>query len=87
MLELIALIWLIRKIRRILLTKGLKPLNYILTLLLLWISLELLSVAIAFKFTGELFSALPYGIIGAAIGGYLGYKLAINAEPETNSIN
>lgn len=87
MLELIALIWLIRKIRRILMNKGLKPARYVMTLLLLWISLELLSVAIAFKFTGELFSALPYGIIGAAIGGYLGYKLAVNAEPESTTIN
>ncbi len=83
MLEIIILLFLIRKIRKILSAKNIKPFRYITTMLLLWLSLELLSIAIAFKVTGDLYASVPFGLIGAAIGGYLGYKLAVNAEPVT----
>ena len=82
MLEIFVLIYLNKKIRRIVKEKGLTPRRYTTTLLLLWFSLELLFISIGMKFTGDPITALPVGMIGAAIGGYLGYKLAVNAEPE-----
>lgn len=85
MLEIIVVIFLSIKIRKIIIAKNLRPGKYIVTMLLLWLSLELLSIGIAFKITGDLFSAVPFGIIGAGIGGYLGYKLAVNAEPATQN--
>lgn len=82
MIEIFALIYLNKKIRRIVKEKGLSPRRYTTTLLLLWFSLELLFISIGMKFTGDPITAIPVGMIGAAIGGFLGYRLAINAEPE-----
>lgn len=79
MLEIIAIIFLSKRIAKIVRPKGHKASKYIVTMILLWISLEFLCVAIAFKITGDLMNAMPFGLIGAAIGGYLGYKLAVDA--------
>ncbi len=83
MLEIIAIFILSKRIGKIVRPKGHKASTYIVTMILLWLSLEILSVSIAMKFTGDFLTAMPYGLIGAAIGGYLGYKLAINAPDLT----
>ncbi|MCU4176266.1 hypothetical protein [Carboxylicivirga sp. N1Y90] len=79
MLEIIVIIFLSKRIGKIVRPKGHKVSKYIVTMILLWLSLEFLIVAIAFKVTGDLMSAMPFGLIGAAIGGYLGHKLAVDA--------
>nr|WP_321453759.1 hypothetical protein [uncultured Carboxylicivirga sp.] len=83
MIELFVLIYLSRKVRKIINAKtGLRANQYVLTLILLWFSLELLFGAIGMKITsGNIIAAIPIGMLGAAIGGYLGYRLAVNAEP------
>ncbi|MCU4163665.1 hypothetical protein [Carboxylicivirga caseinilyticus] len=87
-MDLLVLILLSRKIRKIIREKeGLKPNLYVITLLLLWFSIGLLFVFIGMKLFGELTYALFFGLIGEAIGGYLGYKLAINAEPVVENDN
>lgn len=83
MLEIIVIIVLSKRIIKIVKPKGHRPSRYILTMLLLWLSLEMLCIAIGVKITGDLMASLPFGLIGAAIGGYLGYKLALNA-PDIN---
>jgi len=85
MLEIIALVFLSKKIRKIVNEKGLNARRYVTMLILLWFSLELLFIAFGIKMFGDPISALPIGMIGAAIGGYLGYKLAVNAEAEVNN--
>ncbi len=81
MLEIIALIYLSIRIKKIVLAKGLRPTRYIVTMLLLWMSLELLGLAAGNRLFESEIAAYLIAIAGACIGGYLGYKVAINAEP------
>ena len=85
MLEIIAIVLLSKRIGKIVRPKGHKASKYIIPMILLWMSLEFLTVAIAFKITGNLMSAMPFGLIGAAIGGFLGYKLAVDAKDITQN--
>ena len=84
MLEIIAIMILGRRIARMVKAKGHRPGRYIVTMLLLWISLEMLGFVAGQRFFADEVLAYLWAIVGAAIGGYLGYLLAVNA-PDINS--
>lgn len=86
-MDIIALIYLSLKVKKIVIAKGLRPTHYIVTLVLLCLSLELLGFAGgAYLFKNQI-AMLLMPLLGAAIGLYLGYKLAINAEPANQNLD
>lgn len=82
MLEIIAMVSLGRTIRTIVLEKGMKPARFIWTMVGLWIGLEIVGMYIGMSLFRNPFAAYLFAIAGAALGGYLAYKNAVNAEPE-----
>ncbi|MEO9475354.1 MAG: hypothetical protein ABJG41_07455 [Cyclobacteriaceae bacterium] len=82
MLEIIAMISLGRTIKNIVLEKGLRPTRYIINMVLLWISMEIVGLYIGMQLFPNPFGAYLLAIAGAAFGGYLGYRGAVNAQPE-----
>ena len=81
MLEIIAIIALARSIKKIILEKGRKPAGYIALMVILWITLELIGGMIAVILAGEGLAVYGGALIGAALGGLLGYLIAKNAKP------
>ena len=81
MLEILALVFLGRKIREIVTEKGLKPRKYILIAVGLWFGLEISGIIVGFTFFGEGFAPYLLGLGGAVTGGIISYRIANNAEP------
>ncbi len=79
MLEIIAIIYLGRTIKKIALKKGLKPTKYILLMVFFWLSFEFLGMVIGFIIFKD--GLMPYllALPGAALGGYLSYTIVKNA--------
>lgn len=84
MLEIIAIIVLSSNIKLIAQGKNLKPAKYIILMVFLWIFLEFLGAIIGTIVFGEGLAAYPFALIGAALGGFLGYIIAKNATPKLN---
>ena len=87
MLEIIAIIALGKSISKIIRAKGLKPLKYILLMVFLWITFEFVGLVIGTLLFGEGIGAYLMALPGAALGGYLSYRIAVNARgvnPEYN---
>lgn len=82
MLEIIAMVSLGRTIRNIVLEKGLRPTRYILNMVFLWVGLEIVGLYVGMRLFANPFGAYLLAIVGAAFGGYLGYRGAVNAQPE-----
>ncbi|MEN8250106.1 MAG: hypothetical protein ABFS32_14330 [Bacteroidota bacterium] len=81
MIEIIAIITLGKTIRGIISEKGLKPWKYILLMVVLWLGFEIIGFIIAGLILGESLISYLFAIAGAALGGYLSYRIALNAEP------
>jgi len=81
MLEIIAIMSVSKTIREIALDKGLKPAKYILILIALWIGFEFLGGMIGAILFGPGLESYLVAIVGAVVGGYLGYTIAQKAEP------
>jgi small-conductance mechanosensitive channel len=81
MLEIIAIISVSRTIRAIALEKGLKPSKYIIILIALWIGFEMLGGILGALLFGPGLESYLIAIVGAGVGGYLGYNIAQKAEP------
>ena len=82
MLEIIAIISLSKKIKRIVIEKNLKPTKYIVIMVLLWISLEFFGAIAGTIFFGEDFVVYLFALTGAGLGALLGYTIANNAKPK-----
>ncbi len=81
MIEIIAIIWLARRIKEMVKAKGLKPAKYIWSLIILWISFEVFFVIIGLSMLNNELAAFGLGLIGAAIGGTIAYQNADRAKP------
>jgi uncharacterized protein YcfJ len=81
MLEIIAIISVSKTIREIALSKRLKPAKYIIIMIVLWLGFELLGGIIGAIIFGAGLESYLIAIVGAGIGGYLGYNIAQKAEP------
>ncbi|MCB7303254.1 hypothetical protein NE683_04555 [Bariatricus massiliensis] len=85
MLEIICVIWLWKVNGRNALARGQKPTKYHVLTLVLWFGLESLGTISGMLFFGGTDSDKSFmfayicGIIGAAAGGFLSYRLALNA--------
>ncbi len=79
MLEIIAIIYLGRTIKKIAIEKELKPSKYILLMVFFWLSFEFLGMVIGFMIFRD--GLMPYllALPGAALGGYVGYYFVKNA--------
>ena len=82
MLEIIAIIALGSNIKKIAQEKNLKPAKYIFIMVVLWIFLEFTGSIIGAIVFGEGLAAYPFALIGAALGGFLGYTIVRNATPK-----
>lgn len=86
MLEIIAIVMLGSKIKKIVKAKGLNPARYILIMVVLWIGCEFAGGFIGGLIMGPAVLAVyPFAIAGAALGGYLGYRIAVNAKDPTTA--
>jgi hypothetical protein len=83
MLELIAMFSLGKTIGNIALEKGLKPLRFILSMIFMWIAMELLFAFVGMSLFGNVMGAYFCVLGGAAFGGYLGYRNVLNAPDTT----
>jgi hypothetical protein len=82
MLEIIALVYLGKEIKKIVEAKGLKATKYIVIMITLWVGLELTGAIVGTLVAGEQqLTMYLFAITGAAFGGYLSYRVAVNAEP------
>lgn len=85
MLEIICVIWLWKTNGRNALARGQKPTKYHVLTLVLWFGLESLGTIFGMLFLGgtdpdkSFMFAYICGIIGAGIGGFVSYRLALNA--------
>lgn len=52
--------------------------------LVLWFSFESIGLMAGMMITGSFFSAVYFGLIGAALGGYLSNRIVKNARPAEN---
>jgi len=83
MLEIIALVFLTKKIGALALQKGLKPGTWKLYTVLCWFGAEIIGGILAFVILGEenLFLAVLVGL-GCAIGSYFILKANLNKRPD-----
>lgn len=79
MLEIIAIIFLGRLIKKIVNEKDLNATKYILLMVFFWMSFEFLGLMLGTIILGEGLESYFIALIGAALGGYLGYYIAKNA--------
>lgn len=82
MIELLAIIMLGKTISSVVREKGLKPIKYVLIMLVLWIGLEFIGAILGLIFLGGGLKSYPFALLGAILGGYLSYNIAKNAKPE-----
>jgi hypothetical protein len=80
MLELLILYLLTRSVKRIAESKELKPTKYVTYTILLWFGFEALFYILGLVFFRVPIMAYFFALIGAAIGGLLGYRIAQKAE-------
>jgi hypothetical protein len=89
MLEIIALIFLSRKIGLLAIRKGLKPLAWKLYTIAAWIICEIIGIILAVSLFGQnIFSIMSIGL-AAAFGGYLIVRAILEKKPDIvdNDIN
>lgn len=82
MIEILALFGLGNVIQKIALKKGLKQYKYILLMVVLWFSFEIIGAWVGIVFFGIGFTFYFTGLLGAALGGLLSYLIAKNAKPQ-----
>ncbi len=87
MIEILAIVALSRRIKKIVTAKGLKPGKYIGILVALWIGMEVLGFLIGGALFGESLLIVVFGLAGAAIGGLLAFQIANNAKGENIAID
>lgn len=80
MLELIILFLLSRSVRRIAEGKELNPTKYVTYTILLWFGFEALFYVLGLVFFRMPVMAYFFALIGAAIGGLIGYRIAKKAQ-------
>ncbi|MDW3194983.1 MAG: hypothetical protein R8G66_21605 [Cytophagales bacterium] len=81
MLEIIAIVSLGKSISKIIREKGRKPLLFVLLMVVMWLSFEVIGAVIGVILLGEGIGAYLFAIFGAALGGFLSYIIAKNASP------
>ncbi len=81
MLEIIAAIYLGKKIRDIVKEKGLNPTGYIIIMVVLWIGFEFFGALVGMLITEDEMGAYVFAIIGAVLGAAISYAIADNAKP------
>jgi hypothetical protein len=89
MLEIIALIYLSRKIGLLAIQKGLKPLTWKLYTIAAWIICEIIGIILAVSLFGQnIFSIMSIGL-ASAFGGYLLVRAILEKKPDIvdNDIN
>jgi hypothetical protein len=89
MLEIIALIYLSRRIGLLAIQKGLKPLSWKLYTIAAWIICEIIGIFIAIALFGQsIFSIMSIGL-ACAFGGYLIVRAVLEKKPDIvdNDIN
>lgn len=84
MLEIIAIIFLGREVKKIVESKGHNATRYILIMVGLWIGLEITASIIGAMFFGDTGMMYMFALLGAAVGGYFGYRIAL-AAPDIGS--
>lgn len=80
MIELIIIFTLGKSISGIIRDKGRKPFKYVLLMILMWVGFEFLGAFIGAMIFGEGLIVYPFALGGAALGGYLSYNIAKNAN-------
>jgi hypothetical protein len=83
MLEIIALVFLTRRIGRLALQKGLKPVTWKIYTIVAWFVCELIGILVAMSLFGQnnLFSIISIGI-GFAFGGFLIVRAILEKKPD-----
>lgn len=85
MIEIIVIILLANKIKKMVAAKGLKPTKYIIFLVVLWLGLEFLFAIITILTLGPGPLAYIGALAGAVIGAVIAFQIAKNAEPAEES--
>ena len=89
MLEIIALIYLSRRIGSLAIQKGLKPLTWKLYTIAAWITCEIIGMLIAYALFGQNIFSIMSIALTAAFGGYLLVRAILEKKPDVvdNDIN
>jgi membrane protein DedA with SNARE-associated domain len=85
MLEIILIVIIFKKIAPMITEKGRSPAGYIVAFVVLWIGGELVGVVvgtiIAVAYINSLFMVPIFAVLGAAVGGTIGYLIANSVPP------
>jgi len=81
MLEIIAIIFLGKKISEIVKAKGHNPTGYVILMVVLWIGLELTGAVIGALLIGDGPALYIFAIIGGIMGAAIAYAIADNVKP------
>ncbi|MCB0651483.1 MAG: hypothetical protein KDC85_09435 [Saprospiraceae bacterium] len=87
MLEIIAAVFLGKEIKKIVEAKGLKATKYIVIMVALWLGLEITGSVIGAMIYGEGGMLYLFALLGAALGAYISYTIAVNAPAAVNESN
>ena len=82
MLELIGIIVLAKAIKRIVNEKGLKAFWYVLLMVVLWLSFEVIGLFVGMIIFGDVMMGYLLAFPGAALGAYISYRIAKNVRPQ-----
>ena len=81
MLELVGIIVLAKAIKRIVNEKGLRAFRYVLLLVILWLGFEVIGLYVGMIIFGDVMIGYLLAFPGAALGAYISYQVAKNAQP------
>jgi len=85
MLEIIALIYLSRRIGLLAIQKGLKPLTWKLYTIAAWIICEIIGMCIAYALFGQNIFSIMSIALTAAFGGYLLVRAILEKKPDIDN--